>query len=76
MINITILYAEGNSNWTQEWWDNKYQTEIIQQQQQEINSHDITKCDIKLKKYHEQVKQYPNSVYYSWKLQKWTKKCK
>lgn len=76
LIISGIVYSENKSNWTQEWWDNEFQPEILQQQQQELNKQELLKCKKKLNYYSIKIDNFPHSIYYYWELKKWKEKCK
>ena len=64
------------SNWVNDWYENVYEQRIAPQQQQQLADENLTQCEQKLRLYRDKVNEDPNSDYYQYKLEDWTRKCK
>ena len=64
------------SSWVNDWYENVYEQRIAPQQQQQIVDENLTRCEHKLQLYKRKVAEKPESEYYQYKLEDWTKKCK
>ncbi len=70
----TTVNSTPESDWVRDWWENTYEQRIRQEQQTNINK-DLSKCDKKIIRYKNKLKQRPKSEYFKYKLEQWIKKC-
>jgi hypothetical protein len=77
-VSISVATAGGDepeSSWTSDWWSNVYEQRIEKEQYEQYQQKTLTRCELKIKWYTDKVAEQPDSDYYKYKLESWTKRC-